>query len=130
MKQQYDAVVIGAGPAGSRAALEIAQRGYSVLLLEKRKRPGTPLCCAEAVSRPSFEKSIKSKEKWISSRIEKIELITPNLNKMTIHHPKAGYILDRQQMDYDLAQEVVEAGGELECETIGLGLHKNGELFD
>lgn len=38
-KKQYDAIVIGAGPAGSTAAAILAEKGHSVLVLEKEKFP-------------------------------------------------------------------------------------------
>ena len=40
MRNSYDAVVVGAGPAGSAAALTIAQGGMSVALLERGDYPG------------------------------------------------------------------------------------------
>ena len=42
----YDAVVVGAGPAGSAAAGTLAQRGRSVLLLEKERFPRHKVCGA------------------------------------------------------------------------------------
>ncbi|MEN3061471.1 MAG: FAD-dependent oxidoreductase, partial [Candidatus Methanosuratincola petrocarbonis] len=44
----YDAVVVGAGPAGLMAARKVASKGFSVLILEKEKDLGTR-ACAEAV---------------------------------------------------------------------------------
>jgi geranylgeranyl reductase family protein len=41
----YDIIVVGAGPAGSTAAMYAAQRGMSVLLLDRKKDIGTPLQC-------------------------------------------------------------------------------------
>lgn len=40
----YDVVVIGGGVAGSAAALQLARRGVSVMLLEKRALPAGKLC--------------------------------------------------------------------------------------
>lgn len=40
----YDAAVIGAGPAGSTAAAELARRGRSVVLLEKAQLPRYKTC--------------------------------------------------------------------------------------
>jgi flavin-dependent dehydrogenase len=37
--RQYDAVVVGGGPAGSTAATILAQKGRRVVLLEKEKFP-------------------------------------------------------------------------------------------
>ena len=39
----YDGIVIGGGPAGMFAAITAAQRGQSVLLLEKNDRLGKKL---------------------------------------------------------------------------------------
>ncbi len=41
----YDIIVVGAGPAGSTAAMYAARRGMSVLLVDKKKDIGTPLQC-------------------------------------------------------------------------------------
>lgn len=40
----YDAIIIGGGPAGSSAAISLAQRGASVLLLEEKRMPRGKLC--------------------------------------------------------------------------------------
>ena len=40
MQTQYDLVVIGAGPAGTPAAMAAAQFGKKVLLIDKREAPG------------------------------------------------------------------------------------------
>jgi flavin-dependent dehydrogenase len=45
----YDAVVIGAGPAGSAAAIELARRGHAVALLERDHFP-RPKACGEFLS--------------------------------------------------------------------------------
>jgi len=129
MPRSFDAVVIGAGPAGSKAAYEIAISGLSVLLLEKHERPGLPLCCAEAVSKPSFDKIMKPFPEWVKAGISKIKIISPFGAEASIVHPEAGYVLDRTRLDYDLAQSAVRAGGSLECSAIGLELIKNGNGF-
>ena len=38
-----DALVVGAGPAGMMAAIQLAQGGFSVILAEKQARPGLKL---------------------------------------------------------------------------------------
>jgi flavin-dependent dehydrogenase len=41
---KYDIVIVGGGPAGSGAAIRLAQNGFSVLLVEKKKFPRAKLC--------------------------------------------------------------------------------------
>ena len=40
MQPEYDVIVVGAGPAGSAAALSLAKKGVNVLMLEKARIPG------------------------------------------------------------------------------------------
>src|SRR5215468_9600262 len=48
-----DAVVIGAGPNGLTAAATLARRGWSILVLEARRRPGGAVY-SEALTRPGY----------------------------------------------------------------------------
>ncbi len=49
MKQSYDVIVVGAGPAGATIAYELAKKGIGVLLLEKERLPRYK-CCAGGVT--------------------------------------------------------------------------------
>lgn len=71
----YDALIVGAGPAGNIAALELAKRGFHVAVLDYRERIGDKLCtgvigmeCAEKFPVPP-------------------ELIYGRANSATIHSP-------------------------------------------
>ena len=50
----YDAVIIGAGPAGSAAAILLARAGWSVALIEKQRFPRRKVCgeCIAASNLP------------------------------------------------------------------------------
>ena len=55
MKNKYDVIVVGAGPAGSTAARFATEAGASVLLLEKDREIGLPVRCAEGVGEKGIE---------------------------------------------------------------------------
>ncbi len=42
--KDYDVAIVGAGPAGTSAAILLAQSGQRVLLLEKERFPRHKLC--------------------------------------------------------------------------------------
>ena len=58
-RREYDAVVIGSGPNGLAAAIAIAQRGGSVLVLESRDTPGGGARTAE-LTLPGFHHDVCS----------------------------------------------------------------------
>ncbi len=58
----YDAVVIGAGPAGLTAALYLVRSGVSTALLEKSTAGGQILNTAEIENYPGFPKGVKGWE--------------------------------------------------------------------
>ena len=71
MKNEYDIIVVGAGPAGSMAARFAAEQGVSVLMLEKDRDVGYPVRCGEAISKAGVEEFIQSDDKWIAAKISK-----------------------------------------------------------
>ena len=56
--RSWDAVVVGAGPAGSVAARELARRGVSVLLVDKATFPRAKVCgcCLNAAALDTLAK--------------------------------------------------------------------------
>jgi 2-polyprenyl-6-methoxyphenol hydroxylase-like FAD-dependent oxidoreductase len=53
MNTHYDAIIIGAGPAGSTAAILLAQAGWSVALVEKQVFPRRKVC-GECIAAPNL----------------------------------------------------------------------------
>jgi len=63
MKDEFDIIVVGAGPAGSMAARFAAEKGVSVLILEKDRDVGYPVRCGEAISKSGVEEFIEPDER-------------------------------------------------------------------
>jgi digeranylgeranylglycerophospholipid reductase len=125
MKQEYDIIVVGAGPAGSMAARFAAEQGVSVLMLEKDRDVGYPVRCGEAISKSGVEEFIPSDDKWIAARISKFSFNAPDGTEVIIEFGEAGYVLERRIFDYELARTAAEAGTEILTRA-----YVNGLLFD
>lgn len=122
LARDYDAIVIGAGPAGSTTARYIAQGGCSVLMIERDREPGVPVRCAEGVSHAGIIHYIDIDERWISARIEGARLHSPDGQSVEMYNNGSGYVLDRRVFDRALADIAVEKGASLLTKTEAIGL--------
>ncbi len=53
--QFYDVIVVGAGPAGSYIAYELASSGHDVAVFEEKGAPGLNACCTGIISTECFQ---------------------------------------------------------------------------
>ena len=125
MKKEYDIIVVGAGPAGSIAARFAAEQGISVLILEKDRDVGYPVRCGEAISKAGVEEFMTIDEKWISAKINKFALVSPDGNEAVIEFGDAGYVLERRIFDYEVAKTAAAKGAEILTRA-----YVNGLLFE
>ncbi len=110
MKNEYDIIVVGAGPAGSIAAKFAAEQGVSVLMLEKDRDVGYPVRCGEAVSKAGIEEFIAPDPKWIAAEITRFSFISPDKTEVVIPFEGKGCILERKIFDYELANIAANFG--------------------
>lgn len=113
MKNSYDVIVVGAGPAGSTAARYAAAAGASVLMLEKDRDVGYPVRCGEAVSHEGVVQFIEPDPKWIGSTVTKFRLVAPNGKEVIPRLDGVGYVLERRIFDYELAKIAAQEGAEV-----------------
>ncbi len=114
LREEYDVVVIGAGPGGSVAARELAKRGRSVLLLEKREKIGYPVRCGEASTNLSdLESYGPIDEDCIETIINGIYIYGPAGVNIEVPKPGMGLMLNREKFDPLLAHLAENDGVEL-----------------
>lgn len=132
MRDAYDVIVIGAGPAGSMAAHAAALRGASVLLVEKRPAIGAPVRCAEGIVTADLTEFMDPDPKWVSTVIRKARFIAPDKSTFTISGKTGdeilGYTLDRKIFDRDLAMRVADAGADVQVHARAVPLMEGGRI--
>jgi digeranylgeranylglycerophospholipid reductase len=116
---EYDAVIVGAGPAGLMAAKKIAKKGFSVLILERDRDLGTRTC-AEAVSSSAFKTAeISPSPSLISNNVDGAYVYPPDEGKVVKIYGLTykGYILNKPLFLCALASEAVSAGSDLQMRS-------------
>jgi len=128
MKDAYDVIVVGGGPAGAVAARFAAEGGASVLLIEKRQEVGDPIRCAEGVGTKDLNQYLDIETRWIAAPIKGATLYVPDGTpiKMRPKDPDQvyGYILERKIFDRALVDKAANAGVEVRTKTSATGLIK------
>jgi digeranylgeranylglycerophospholipid reductase len=132
VRERYDVVVVGAGPAGSIAAREAAAHGMSVLLLEKRQEIGSPVRCAEGIGHAALSRFLEPDESWISSHIRRARIVLVNEGREcewqaeAVSEGQVGYVLERRVFDRVLAERAAEAGARVLVKSTVTGLIREG----
>lgn len=124
-EREVDVLVVGAGPAGSSAALAAAVRGATVLLVERRPVVGSPMRCGEYVPDGLARELPESAGPLpAAQRVPALVLHLPSGRDRAILSP--GAVLDRARLDRSLAGAAVAAGAELWLESPLLALDRRG----
>ncbi len=129
MQPVYDAVVVGAGPAGSVAARKLAEHGLNVLMIEKRQEIGAPVRCAEAIGDEPTRPYIDIDPRWINATITRYAICNPAGDQVVV--PPAGltYVVDRKVFDWELANLASKAGAHIRTRTSANSLiRENGQV--
>jgi len=128
MKQCYDAVVVGAGPAGSAVARDIAGGGFSVLLLEEHSVIGQPLHCSGLVT-PRTLALAKVGEQVVENEIRGAIIQSPLGKQFSIGGDRVHALaIDRVRLDQAMASQAQETGAELVLDARFLGLERANGL--
>ena len=127
-KNKKDVIIIGAGPAGSTAALKLAREGYHVVMVDKDESPGLRNSCAGGMPYTLSEKlhldpQIIQKEIYgcklhYCSRIRRFKVGAPSF--VTVY---------RREFDNYLAQRAVQAGAQLELKKKAIDVKKEKDGY-
>jgi digeranylgeranylglycerophospholipid reductase len=117
MKNKYDVLVIGGGPAGALAGKTAAEKGLSALIVEKRPAIGAPVRCAEGIGKEALHEFMDPDPRWISAEMTGAGIVAPDGFFMKLGSEmagsKVGYVLDRKIFDRELVWKASEAGADI-----------------
>ncbi|MBI5440263.1 MAG: geranylgeranyl reductase family protein [Deltaproteobacteria bacterium] len=123
----WDAVVVGAGPAGSAAAAELASRGYEVVLLDEKAFPREKVCGEGLLS--DAVAALQRLGAWEAVReaghtLKKLSVFSPSRFEV---EAKSEYLtLRRARLDELLARHAASRGA-LFAEGRAVGVVPEGE---
>ncbi len=124
-----DAIIIGAGPAGTMCAKRLAQNGFSVKIYEKRAEIGSPKRCGEGLSEASQNFVGKIPDRCIAQHMKGARLYAPNGRYLDAILTEGGFVLERKVFDKWLAEEAVKAGATIQANTFVSSLLKDDRGF-
>ncbi len=126
-----ECIIIGAGPAGSLAAKELAERGIETLVIERKQEIGPPKRCAEGVTIRGLEiVGIKINQKCIAGDIKGAFLYSPSGKKVEMMGEEMeGYVLERKIFEKHLASEAIKAGAEYMVKTQAIGMERKNKSW-
>ena len=116
---RYDIVTVGAGIAGSEAAIEAARKNSRVLLLEEHPQVGSPSHCSGVVSLTGLELlGLKAHSSFSQKLIHGARFYPPHGEPIEVRKKDpVALILNRMKLDQFLAKQAVAAGAELRTKT-------------
>lgn len=131
MKESYDVIVVGAGPAGSFAAKTAAEQGASVLMIDRRKELGSPVRCGEGLGVEYVQKlGLRVDRRWVAADISGAAMFSPNGKRITVKNERTkGFVLERKIFDKFLAADAIRAGAGSVVKTEVTAVLKDGNAI-
>jgi digeranylgeranylglycerophospholipid reductase len=108
--QFYDVIVVGAGPAGSYIAYELASSGYGVAVFEQKSASGLNRCCTGIISTECLQ-SLDPAQDMILAEVKSAEFYSPSGRCLRFQTEKVqAYVVDRVSLDRALASKAQSKG--------------------
>jgi flavin-dependent dehydrogenase len=126
-----DVIVVGAGPAGSVAALMLARAGARVCMLEREAMP-RPKLCGDTLNPGAVSTlagiGLEGGPLAAAVRLQGMLVTSPRASVRALYAAgQAALSVSREELDHWLAQAAVAAGARLECGVRVLGPLWRGE---
>ena len=121
----YDALVIGGGPAGSKVAGIIAESGHSVLMVEEHREIGRPIQCSGLVSAEVLRLSGTGK-KSVLKALKEASIILGDSRLHIESEKEMVYVIDRSVFDREMARDAIRKGADIWTGTRARSFSREG----
>lgn len=131
---EYDVIVVGAGPAGCIAAKTAAGKGLKTILLEEHPQVGLPEHCMGLVAAPKespvMQVIASAGERVVLTRISKRRIYTPDGDVIDKDFGGVDVIVvERNLLDVILAEQAADTGAKVVVNTRVTGIiRENGTV--
>jgi len=121
----YDVLVIGAGPAGLSAARRLAESGFHVSVLEEHEQVGNPVNCSGILGLEAFDR-FDIPATLTRHSLSEIEFISPRGERWSFacERPLAHVVL-RNELDSHLGERAQAAGAEIRLRQRATSVQRN-----
>lgn len=108
--ESFDAIVVGAGPAGSHLACELASSGYDIAVFEEKGSSGQNVCCTGIISTECFH-SLHPRTDVILSKVTAAKFFSPSGRCLSLETEDIqAYVVNRLLLDRELASRAQARG--------------------
>ncbi|MCX8179138.1 MAG: NAD(P)/FAD-dependent oxidoreductase [Candidatus Aenigmarchaeota archaeon] len=114
LKNFYDVVIVGGGPAGCKTAELASSLGLSVLLIEEHEEIGKPVQCSGINSHRIISLSGLKEREIVVNKVYKARIFGDNETFLELKSPKPVYVIDRQKLDEGIAKLAIKRGCEIQ----------------
>ena len=108
--QFYDVIIVGAGPAGSYLAYELASSGHDVAVFEEKSASGLNVCCTGIISTECFH-SLNPGSDIILTEVNSAKFFSPSGRCLRLQTENVqAYVVNRLLLDKALASKAQSQG--------------------
>jgi len=106
----YDVIIVGAGPAGSYIAYELASLGHDVAVFEEKSASGLNVCCTGIISTECFH-SLNPGSDIILTEVNSAKFFSPSGRCLRLQTENVqAYVVNRLLLDKALASKAQSQG--------------------